>query len=70
MVSYFCLSEIASERIIDELIAAWFHPDSMLRETAAWCIHRLDPAAYAAHLTYRLVSLKIGTAVCMSVSGK
>jgi CRP-like cAMP-binding protein len=22
----------------------------MLRETAAWCLHRLDPAAYAAHL--------------------
>ncbi len=46
----YLLSEVAGKRILDEIIAALFHPDHMLRETAAWCLHRLDPAAYAAHL--------------------
>jgi HEAT repeat protein len=47
----YVLAEVAGKRILDELIAALFHPDHMLRETAAWCLHRLDPAAYAAHLS-------------------
>ena len=40
------LPEACGDRVEDELVANLFHPDALLRETAAWGICRIDPETY------------------------
>jgi HEAT repeat protein len=40
---------IPGVKITDDLIANLFNPDSLLRETAGWAIHLINPEAYHEH---------------------
>jgi ATP:ADP antiporter, AAA family len=48
------LHQIGTQKISEfnlDLIAQLFNPDQLIRETAAWALHQIDPAMYATHAT-------------------